>query len=437
MIGFLRNRTAKTEGPSYFDSAAAEIEKKIREAADQFRAGDHTPLDEPVKYNVLWLGFTHVSFGDMEFTMNLFDREYLQAVALNFEKSVGCITDHNLDITVDLHFIEDEFPLTLHEGQEWFYLDQETVRSVIDRYIDDRDYDTVFTTIQADGEENRARNAFKRGNGSHYAILGLCTAGLSSPMPYSTFNLGRPLFGTFPLEDPEEPSLYATAVAVHEWMHQLEYLGTLLGIEYPNTHAYMGPEIYPGYRKYEADSNDYDFFEFYRQVLSGRVPYVDGRLIRFVGMYPKMWLLAKRGTCSLGSFTIQGSEGQGYLDGRETDPVLTLSDSPCIWNILYSGEGRFVLSPSGLPAKRIDLSNAWDSEGNPVKLWKSTGYAEAQSWKLTPCKDGTYYIQTVFESGRVITAQKGAGALLCTRGNHGVQKWIIKRYSYGTEETGI
>lgn len=427
MIGFLRNRTAKTEGSSYFDSAAAEIEKKIREAADQFRAGDHTPLDEPVKYNVLWLGFTHVTYGDLDFRMTGFDREYLQAVALNFEKSVESITSHDLDITVDLHFIDEAFPLTQHEGEEWLYLAQETVQAVIDRFIGERDYDTVLTTVQSEGNENRARNVFKKDYGVHYVILGLCTSGLSSPMPYSTFNLAEPRCGTYPLEDPEIPSLYATAVAVHEWMHQLEYLGTMLGIEYPNTHAYMGPEEYPGYRRFEADRNDYDFFEFYKLVLSGRLPYSEKKIIRYVGMYPKMWLLTKRSTCCLGSFTIQSSDGQDYLTGQETGPALTLSDSPCIWNILYSGEGRFVLSPSGLPAKRIDLSNAWDSEGNLVKLWKNTGYADAQSWKITPGKDGTYYIRTVFESGRVITAHKGSDALLCSKGNHGAQKWIFKK----------
>ena len=427
MIGFLRNRTAKTEAPSYFDSAAADIDRKIREAAEQYHTGDHTRLEEPVRYNILWLGFTHVMYADLDFRMTDFDREYLQAVALNFEKSVESITSHNLDITVDLHFIDEVFSLTQYDGEDWLYLAQETVQPVIDRFLGDREYDTVFTTVQSEGNDNRACNAFKKDYGVHNVILGLCTSGLSSPMPYSTFNLTGTRPGTWPLEDPEIPSLYATAVAVHEWMHQLEYLGTMLGVKYPNTHAYMGPEEFPGYRRFEADRNDYDFFEFYKLVLSGRLPYSENKLIRFVGMYPKMWILAKRSTCCLGNFTIQGSEGQGYLDGRETDPVLTLSDSPCIWNILYSGEGRFVLSPSELPTKRIDLSNAWDSEGNPVKLWKSTGYAEAQSWKLTPAKDGTYYIQTVFESGRVITAQKGAGALLCTRGNHGVQRWIIKK----------
>jgi hypothetical protein len=426
MIRFLRNNPARNKEPSYFDCAAADIDRMISEASEQFCAGDHTSLSEPVKYNVLWLGFAHVTFGDLDFRMNLFDRDYLRAVALNFEKSVESMTEHNLNITVDLHFIEDDFPLTLYDGEDWFYLDQENVQSVIDRYMDERDYDTVFTTIQTEGEENRARNAFKNGYGTHYAILGLCTAGLSAHVPYSTFNLGRPRFGTFPLEDPKEPSLYATAVAVHEWLHQLEYLGVLLGIEYPNTHSYMGPEMYPGYMKYEADKNDYDFFEFYRQVLSGRVPYSGDKLIRYVGMYPKMWILVKRSTLRLGSFTIQDADGRGYLSGQSGSPSLTLSDAPGRWNIMYSGKGSFVLSPSDMPASRIDLSNACDSEGNTVKLWRNTGYFDAQSWKLTPDSKGNYLIQTVFESGRFIMVPNEGDALLLSGRGRGARKWIIK-----------
>ncbi|MCR4586313.1 MAG: hypothetical protein K5686_11395 [Lachnospiraceae bacterium] len=44
-------------------------------------------LYAPVKYNVLWLGFTHVTYNDLDFRMTDFDREYLEAVALNYEKS--------------------------------------------------------------------------------------------------------------------------------------------------------------------------------------------------------------------------------------------------------------------------------------------------------------------------------------------------------------
>ena len=426
MIESLKDLISRNKEPSYFESAAQEVDRLVREAIDQYISGDHTPLEEPVRYNVLWLGFTHVSYEELDFQMTDFDRGYLRSVALNFEKAVENITDHNLDITVDLHFIEEDTPLTKSTDNEWLYLAQETVQPVIERYMADKDYDTVMTTVQADGDENRVRNMYKKGYGVNYVILGLCTAGLSSPMGYSTFNLTKPREGTYPLEDPEIPSLYATAVAVHEWMHQLESIRSMLDIEYPNTHAYMGPESYPGYRKYTADLNDFDFFEFYKLVLSARTPYMDDRIIRYVGMYPKMWPLTKRSTFDLGSFTLQDAGGKGYLIGQESEPTLTLSDDSCIWKIRYGGNGQFILSPEELPDKRIDLSNAWDSEGNTVKLWNCTGYAKAQSWKLTVNRDGTYSIRTSYESGRVVTAYKDMDVLLCSKGGFGAQKWIIK-----------
>lgn len=427
MIGSLKNLISRNEEPSYFESAAQKIDRLMKDAADQFLARDHTHLKEPVRYNVLWLGFTHVTYGELDFRMTGFDREYLQAVVLNFEKFLEKITDHDIDVTVDLHFIEDEAPLTLYESEGWLYLAQTTVQPVIDRYLADNDYDTVLTTVQTDGNENRFRNFSKKEYSEHPVILGLCVSDLLSPMGYSTFNLGKPREGTYPLEDPETPSLYSTAVAVHEWMHQLEALGTLLGIEYPNTHAYMGPELYPGYLKYTAGKNDYDFFEFYKLVLSGTLPYKDNGVTRFVGMYPKMWPLAKRSTCYIGRFLIQDADGKGYLTGRKAEPTLTLSKDPCIWDIRYSGNGLFILSPRELPDKRIDLSNAWDSEGNTINLWDSTGYAKAQSWKLDKNRNGTYSIRTAFESGCVLTAQINDPTLLCSKNRFGgVQNWNIR-----------
>ena len=54
-----------------------------------------------------------------------------------------------------------------------------------------------------------------------------------------------------------------------------------------------------------------------------------------------------------------------------------------------------------------------------------TAYDEAQSWLLVENEDGSYSIQTPYESGRIITAQKGEQALLCSPGAEGEQKWII------------
>ena len=420
--------TAEPSGKKTFDfsSVDADIERMIQEAVEQYYAVDYTRLSEPVQYYVLWLGFTHVTFGDLSFRMTDFDREYLEAVALNYEKTIENIADHNVDITVYLHFVDDAVPLTQYPGEDWLYLDRETVIPYINRFAEGLEVDTVLTTVQTAGDENRQRNAGKEGFGVHDVILGLKTDGIDTPLGYSTFNLVTPADGTWPLVDPQTPSLYATAVAVHEWMHQLEYLKTLLGVEYPDTHAYAGGESFPGYEKYTADLNDYDFFEFYKLVLSGRCPYTGDGAVKHVGMYPKMWPLIKRNLFNLGDFTIMAADGSGYLTGQEGDIPLTLSDNACVWNIRYSGGGRFVLSPKELPNLRIDLGNAWDAEGNTIGLWIYTGYDDAQSWKLRKNADGTYSIQTPYESGRLVTASKGQQALLCSEGAEGVQKWIIE-----------
>ena len=409
-----------------FDKAESDIERMLREAAEQYAAEDYTRLSEPVKYYVLWIGFTHVTFGDLDFQMTDFDREYLEAVALNYEKTVESIADHNVDITVYLHFVDDAVPLTQWPGEEWLYLDKATADPYIERLSEGIEIDTVLTTVQTAGEENRTRNAGREGFGVHDVILGLKTHGIDTPLGYSTFNLVSPVAGTYPLADPEIPSLYATAVATHEWMHQLEYLKTLLGVEYPDTHAYAGGESFPGYQKYTADLNDYDFFEFYRQVLSGRCPYTGDGAVKHVGMYPKMWPLIKRNFLRLGEFTIQAADGSGYLTGQTGDIPLTLSDRENVWNIRYFGGSRYVLSPKELPNLRIDLGNAWDAEGNTVGIWVYTGYDDAQSWKLRKNPDGTYSIQTPCESGCLVTAKKGEQTLLCSEGADGVQKWIIK-----------
>lgn len=421
--------TVKVTGPKkspHFSAIASDMDRMMKQAVAQYRSEKYTRLSEPVRYDILWLGYTHVTYGSLDFQMTDFDRKYLKAVALNFEKSVEKITNHNLDIRIDLYFVNKSTPLTKDGDEEWLYLAQDTVQKTIDRYAAKKNYDTVLTAVQTAGKENDARNKSKKGYGVNYVILGLETAGLEAPIGYSTFDLGEPNEGTYPLKDPEIPSLYATAVAVHEWMHQLEYMGTLLGIEYPDTHAYIGPSEFPGYKKYTADKNDYDFFEFYKLVLKGKLPYRAKGMTKRVGMYPKMWKLAKHSALVAGNFTIKAANGRGYLTGRSKDPVLTVTGDPCIWNISYAGDGRFVLSPKKLPGQRIDLSNAWDEEGNTLGLSYDTGYIDAQSWYLVENSDGTYFIQTPYESGRVITvAGKGKTAKLCSIGAGGMQKWSI------------
>ena len=418
--------TPEVEKLSYFASVAANQDNMIEDALAQYNNGDYTNLDTPVKYYVLWLGFTHVTYEGLDFQMTDFDREYLQAVAYNYEKCLESITQHNLDITVELHFIDDETPLTKYYNDDWLYLNQYTVQPYIDELTEGREFDTVLTTVQTAGEENVLRNEDKENYGVNYVMLGLMTANMNYDIGYSTFDLGKPAEGTYPLADPEIPSLYATSVAVHEWMHQLEPIGDLLGIEYPDTHAYMGPDEFPGYMQYINGANDYDYFEFYKLVLTGKLPYEDGNTVKLVGMYPKMWPLIKRNKSSVGKFTIKAADGSGYLAGRSEEPVLYVSDKPCVWNINYSGDGRFVLAPEDMPDMLIDLNNAWDIEDNSIGLHTYTGYADAQSWRIIDSVNGTYSLQTPYSSGRLITVRDNSGAQLCSDGVDGVQDWYIE-----------
>ena len=408
--------TEEEEPLSYpFAKMSQETDQMIKDAVAQYNAEDYTNLDEPVQYNVLWLGFTHVTYNELDFQMTDFDREYLEAVVLNYEKSLESITNHNLDITVDLHFVNEATELTKNESADWLFLAKETAQPAIDAYSADREYDTVLTTVQTAGDENAKRNEDKEGYGVNTVMLGIETANITADIGYSTFDLQLPREGTYPLADPEVPSLYATSVAVHEWMHQLEPMKTILGIEYPDTHAYQGKT--PGYQQYIADQNDYDYFEFYKLVLTGKLEYNNGVSTKHVGMYPKMWLLAKRNRYNLGDFTIQNADGKGYLTGLASDPLLTLSDDECVWNIRYNGNGHFALTPKEFPDKLVDLGNAWDSEGNTIGLWIYTGYVDAQSWYLVENPDGSYSIKTPYESGRLLTVQKkGQQATLNTAG---------------------
>lgn len=394
---------AENKAADSFSEKSEEIDQLIREAREQYLEEDYTRLSEPVKYRILWIGFTHVKYGDFDFQMTDFDKEYLEAATRNFEKSVEKIVDHNLDIEIDLHFVDTIKDLTMDSDEYWLFLKQETVQNEIDRFCENTYYDTVLTTVQTAGKENDARNMRVPEYGELDVIQGLKTAGLESEMGYSTFNLGEPDPGTYPLDDPEIPSLYVTVVAMHEWMHQLEYMGEMLDIEYPSTHAYKGPETFPGYQEYVQDLNDYDYLEFYRPVLQGKLPYTGDGKLKHVGMYPKMWKLIRRDVLNQGLFAITNPDGK-YLALNDEGTGLTLSETESRWFILYGLEGNYIFVPEQDRELRMDLAEGWDEEGNPVHLYiRNPDYRDAQRWKIIENTDKTYCICTAYSSGRALT----------------------------------
>ena len=251
-------------------------------------------------------------------------------------------------------------------------------------------------------------------------------------MGYSTFNLFEPVKGTFPLKNPSVPSLYATAVAIHEWLHQIEYLGEFLEIEFPPTHAYQGEPNFPGYQEVIRDKNNYDFLEYYESVIRGTCLFTSQKsgYVKQVGMYPKMWRLISRGVLDVGVYTIQSVIDNCYLAGQIDSRKLTRSKKAFNWIFRYDRDSSFNLIPQNSPFLRIDLDNGWDKDGTTVKLFVKTfsKYRNAQRWILSKNVDGTFCIRTNYESHRAVSFESKSELAIIKFEREPIdsQKWIIK-----------
>ena len=414
-----------------FIHKSLDIDRLIAEAKLQFEINDHTRLVQPVHYRILWLGYTHVTYEELDFQMTEFDHQYLQSVILNFKSVVELYSNHNIEIENDLFFINKPTKLSKQKGENWLYLSFDAVQDEVNKYNIDNKYDTILSVVQTKGKENDKRNQNKPGFGINDVILGLKLQGIENHIGYSTFNLFEPKKGTFPLRDPTVPSLYATAVAVHEWLHQLEYLQKILQIEFPPTHAYQGEPKYPGYSKVESDANNYDYWEFYQSVLSGKCHFTppDSGMVKEVGIYPKMWRLIPRNALNVGTYTIQSAFDNNYLIGQEKIPKVTKSNNFFNWDFRYEGNFLFTIVPSNMKHLRIDLDNGWDIDGTKVKLYVKTieQYTNAQRWLFTKNDDGTFCIRTAYKSHRAISVdEKNAQAVIrYEKTPSDSQKWIV------------
>ena len=395
-------------------------------ALQQYLSEDHTPLAERQKYRILWLGYARVTYQGLDFRMEAQDKLYLAAVAQNFEQAVERISGGCLEIEIDLHITDRAVELTKADGADWLYLSLDSALSDIRMYSRGKTYDSVLTTVHTYGSRNYERNKNVPGYDKHFVMLGLMTHGLGDWISYSTFDLTEPEPG-YNKWKMDELGLYGTMVAIHEWMHQLEYLGVLLDIEYPDTHVYQGSEN--GFTGYPRSDYYKDDFEFTKLVLSGKLPYKQNGKTRLVGMYPQMWPLTSRENLVLGKYTLQNAQGQ-YLSAREGQPKLTLSDEKCVWRLQFTKPDRVAFIPEEMPWLRIDLYNAWDFEGNTVTLQTVTGAWDAQSWTLRGNGNGSFCIVTPYESGRVLTCAKAGGAVTLNTQNEVLaeaQGWYFRQ----------
>ncbi len=340
---------------------------------NQFATGEIIATSEPVEFKILWLGYKDVSYESLQFTMNEEDEEYLRNVVENFEQTTEKMSDYEVDIQIDFYFVNDSRNLT-YDG-EFLYLDLEDAKQDINIYNKNRKYDSVITTVQAEGDENyeRRQEHPEYSEEEYYVILGLCTHNFTSEYGYSTFNLSEPLDEKIYAPETDVPSLFATAVAVHEWLHQFDEAGEYLDIEYPQVHLYLGGDEYEGYEKYVENEKNYDFFELYEQILSGTVPYTSPDGERYdVGLNPRLWQYFKCTDVLLGQYTIYNSEAGQYLSVDEKGKLL-LTEEKYYWDITFTVDNQYLISSSEEKDKYISLDDdnlmVCDNDENAYNKW--------------------------------------------------------------------
>ena len=397
-----------------FALLADEFDKLLTDARIQYLKEDYSALPRSVQYRMLWLAYKSTNCNGIHYDMDDFDAQYVTTVAKNFKRVVEQYADGNIDIEIDLQFLEREVNLTqLREGI--WCLSYEAIQPDIQQKMLNRDYDSIISAVQLGNFPNR--------------IGGICLNSLNSFIGYSTFNLKRPYKDSWPLKDLRIPSLYGTALAVHEWLHQFEYLGPLIGIEFPPIHSFIGEPDYKGYQRFNSYENSYDYFEFYRLLIAGKLPLTRDGKTRNVGMFPRMWNLIQRNALNVGYFTIQDADSGEYLIVDKEMQTITKGPKPCVWFIRYGGYRGFILIPEKANDKRMDLNNASDKEGQTVKLWRPTKFYNAQRWRIISTDNASCKIRTACESGRVLTVDT-AGKPATIQNGEGIikgQRWTFIR----------
>ncbi|MBQ9870018.1 MAG: RICIN domain-containing protein [Ruminococcus sp.] len=113
-----------------------------------------------------------------------------------------------------------------------------------------------------------------------------------------------------------------------------------------------------------------------------------------------------------GRYAFKTSDGK-YL-GYSGSKVIKTS-TPYYWRVMQFRNGFYeVIAEVNSNRPYLDLSNAWNSEGNSIGLCYFTGYYRAQTWSLNINFDGTVSIRPMLTSKRGL-AFKGTNAVLSSK----------------------
>ena len=373
----------------------------LQNAKAQALAENRTPISPPAIQKILFVACTNTSLGGVKYSMDETQKQFVRDVAKNYEEVVAYYSNNNVIIQKDIVFIDREVVIP---NVNPTLVTQETIQAELDIYAPIGEYDGILVTA-AKGIPN--------------VHMGVKTAGYENLYGYAWFSLYIPTGGqtpptssTYVVPKADEAPFLSTDVAVHEWLHQLEFLDGLLDYTFPPVHAYMGPPEFPGYTQYPGHPV-WDFADYYRDLMSGNVPYTSGGTTRKIGMFPLMWQITPSFLNSKATYIV--NEGNGlYL--TYSGGVTTYSETPTPWYLRYNGkfnnEDKYLVLTSD--NRSLDISNAWNSEGNAVGIFGvNPGYPQAQNWRITKNSDGTYKLTTTFDNNNKVL-QRNTGSTHAT-----------------------
>ena len=372
-------------------------------------------FSSPAIQKILFVACTHTSIGSASHIMDDRQKQFFKDVVKNFKEVVEFWSKNSVIIETEILFIDRNVVIP---DVSPTYVTQESIQPELYLHAPVGEYDGILVTAASSMP------------GSVH--LGVKTAGYENLHGYSWFKLLIPTGSAAPptsysyvMPKADEAPFLSTDVAIHEWLHQLEFLGGLLNYTFPNVHAYMGPPEFPEYIKYPSDPV-WDFAAYYRDLISGKVPYTSGGMTRNIGMYPLMWNITPRFLNSSIVYIMNEANGL-YLTYSES--ITSYSTTPSPWYFRYNGDDRYlILTPNN---RSLDISNAWNSEGNAVGIFGVNGaYPQAQNFRISRNDDGTYKMTTTFASNnRVLQRNTGSthltGTTINTDNGSIDQKWRL------------
>ncbi|MCL2654547.1 MAG: InlB B-repeat-containing protein [Coriobacteriia bacterium] len=137
------------------------------------------------------------------------------------------------------------------------------------------------------------------------------------------------------------------------------------------------------------------------------------------------WIINDATPLQSGQFTLKNVATDTYLVPTP-GTALSFSTTPQKWLIQNNGD-TYLIYDSSKPNTVLDIYNIFDKENNSVNLYMlNTPCPDAQNWSIVPNGDGTYKIQTVFSSGRVLQGNASGQTLtINTDIGNDAQKWVI------------